>query len=183
MFFFFLYTDLFCTVYTEWRENCCKLFLPLCITHVDVDVNILFLASVGSRRELSMHLLKVHRVYNTYVHLEFKSEKIGGHSSEAANQVEPLCAPPKTPDQLSTHLKKSSSASSASAASASTSSQQFHCHHHQHQWWHHYCWRAVETGVTVKRHERLLSALTSSKLQSGTNSSPTKFNWNKLRLD
>ena len=57
-----------------------------------------------------MHLLKVHRVYNTYVHLEFKSEKIGGHSSEAANQVEPLCAPPKTPDQLSTHLKKSSSA-------------------------------------------------------------------------
>ena len=79
--------------------------MSLCITHVDVDVNILFLASVDSRRELSMHLLKVHRVYNTYVHLEFKSEKIGGHSSEAANQVEPLCAPPKTPDQLSTHLK------------------------------------------------------------------------------
>ena len=48
---------------------------------------------------------RTHVVYNTYVHLEFKSEKIGGHSSEAANQVEPLCAPPKTPDQLSTHLK------------------------------------------------------------------------------
>ena len=92
-----------------------------------------FLGFSGQQKGTFYAFIESAKVYNTYVHLEFKSEKIGGHSSEAANQVEPLCAPPKTPDQLSTHLKKSSSASSASASAASTSSQQFHRHHHQQQ--------------------------------------------------
>ena len=135
-FFFFVYRPLMYSVHRVKRK-----LLQFVHTFVyytrGCGCEYTFLGFSWQQKGTFLAFIESAKVYNTYVHLEFKSEKIGGHSSEAANQVEPLCAPPKTPDQLSTHLKKSSSASSASAASASasasTSSQQFHRHHHQHQ--------------------------------------------------